>query len=121
MSRPAKVLTLLLLLPSELRRRLAGDLSEGMGKRRHAGIAQIGGKLLHRQAGIDRQPLDGGGNASAQAPALEGKLRLGRKQPRQRPRRGADRARQRLDLVGGGGVGEHDIGGAAAARLLWYR
>ena len=77
--------------------------------------------MLDRNIGIDRQPLDGGGNAGALAPALEAQLRFRRKQPRQRPRRGADRARQRLDVVGAGGIAQHDVGGAPAARLVRQR
>src|SRR6201988_1100924 len=87
---PRKGISLHLLLARELRRRLAGDLPEGTGKRRYTGIAEIGRKLLNRQAGIDRQPLDRRRDAGPLAPALEGKLRLRREQPRQRPRRGAD-------------------------------
>src|SRR5258708_7599198 len=110
-----------LLFLGEFRRRFAGNLPEGVGKSRDAGIAEVGGELLDRDIGIGRQFFDRGRNAGALAPGLEAQLRLRRKQPRQRPRRGADGSRQRLDLMRAGGIAEHDVGGAPAARLVWQR
>src|SRR5712672_30151 len=63
-------------LLGEFRRRLAGDLPEGVGKRRHAGIAEIGSQLLDRNIGVGRELFDCGGNPGALAPALEAQLRL---------------------------------------------
>src|SRR5207237_1179761 len=80
LSRVMTVLCCRLRLLRKFRRRLARDLPERVGKRRHAGIAEVGRQLLDRNIGIDRQPLDGGGNAGALAPALEAQLRFRRKQ-----------------------------------------
>src|SRR5260370_42321566 len=80
-----------LCLLRKLRWRLAGDLAEGVGKRRDAGIAEVGGELLDRDIGIRRQFFDRSRNARALAPGLEAQLRLRRRQPRKRHRRGAER------------------------------
>src|ERR1700712_4186131 len=55
----------------ELGQRLAGNLPEGMGKRRDAGIAEVGRQLLDRNTGVGGEFFDGGGDAGALAPALE--------------------------------------------------
>jgi len=69
--------------PGKRRRRLAGDLPEGLREGRHAGIAQLGRQLFDRDlAAAGRQPLDGGRDARALAPALEAELGLCGKQPR---------------------------------------
>src|SRR3981081_3349103 len=93
-------------------RRLAGDLPEGVGKRRHAGIAEIGRQLLDRNIDVGREVFDRRRDPGALAPAFEAQLRLGREQPRQRPRRGADLARQRVDLIGAGRVRERGSWGS---------
>lgn len=63
-------------LVRKFRRRLAGHLPEGMGKRRDAGIAEIGSELLDRDIGFRRQLLDRCRDAGALAPALEAQLGL---------------------------------------------
>ena len=83
----------------EFRRRLAGDLPERVRKRRHAGIAEIGGELLDRDIGLHRQFFDRRRDARALAPALEAQLRLRRRTaatasaPRSRPCAPASRSR----------------------------
>ena len=44
----------------KFRRCPAGHLAEGVGEGGNAGIAEIGGELLDRHIGLDRQLLDGG-------------------------------------------------------------
>ncbi len=93
-----------------------------MRKRRHAGIAEIGGELLDRDVGLRRQLLDCGCDAGALAPALEAQLRLRGEQPRQRPRRCPDRLRARVSIsCAPVGSASTMIGGAAAARLVRQR
>ena len=60
--------------------------------------------------------------ARALAPALEAQLCFAGKQPRQRPRRGPDLARQRFGVMLAGRMGQHDLRRAPAARLLrqWH-
>src|SRR5258707_8814652 len=57
-----------LLFLGEFGRRFAGNLPEGVGKRRDAGITEVGGELLDRDIGIGRQFFDRGRNAGALAP-----------------------------------------------------
>src|SRR5581483_5008990 len=105
----------------KFRRRLAGHLPEGMRKRGDTGITEVGGDLFHRRVGLRRQPLDGSGDTRALTPAFEAQLGLRRKQSRQGPRRGADLAREVVDLMGDRRRAQYDIGGAAATRLLRQR
>src|SRR5258706_3034742 len=105
----------------KLRRRLAGDLPECVRKRRHTRIAEVRGELLDRDIGLRRKSPDRRRDPRALAPALEAQLRLRRKQPRQRPRRRSDLARQRLDLMRTSGVAQDDVRRAPAARLMRQR
>lgn len=58
-----------------------------MRKCRHAGVAEVGGELLDREVGVDREFFDRRGDAGALAPALEAELGLRGEQPRQGARR----------------------------------
>src|SRR3569623_496588 len=57
----------LLSLPRKLRRRPSRYLAEGGRERRHAGVAELRGELLHRDAGVRGQAPDRGGDAGALA------------------------------------------------------
>src|SRR5215470_16162425 len=72
-----------LLLCGEFARRSPRHLTEGVRKRRHAGIAEIGGELLDGAVTPARQPLDRRRDPRALAPGLEAEPGLRGKPSRQ--------------------------------------